>query len=522
MSASPGYAMGPFVRVSYANAGERKPGLDEAGALRAALKRASEDLSALSARIGADAECLQFQLALIEDDALTRPAFESLADGLPADGAWRRATDRLILEYGENQSEYVRARCLDVADLRNRVLDALHCEMTPIEPPAGAIIAADDLPPSRFLERDWSGGGGVALSRGSAMSHTAMLARARSVPMVVQIGDMPHASRALLDAERGVLELDPSEGQIRAFDERRARRAFFGAKAARVDQRSPAIFGGEAIRLLLNIEGPESLSHPAARFADGVGLMRTEFLLQGRGGAPDEDVQLQAYAAVLRWAGDRPVTIRTFDAGGDKAVPGLTEANEANPFLGLRGLRLSLRRPDVFATQLRALARAAAFGNLKVMFPMVTTPDEFAAAQARFHQIVEDLRAEALPAREPELGMMVEVPAAALTIADFPAAFFSIGTNDLTQYVMACDRTNGAISHLFDPMSPAVIELVRRVVEHGRASGKSVSVCGDVAGDPRCVSVLLNCGLREFSMSPNLLAAVKTAILDCSSEARRV
>jgi phosphotransferase system enzyme I (PtsI) len=153
---------------------------------------------------------------------------------------------------------------------------------------------------------------------------------------------------------------------------------------------------------------------------------------------------------------------------------------------------------------------------------MVTAPDEFAAAQALFHQIIDDLRAEGLPAREPELGMMVEVPAAALTIADFPAAFFSIGTNDLTQYVMACDRTNGAVSHLFDPMSPAVIELIRRVIEHGRASGRRVSLCGDVAGDPRCVPALLNCGLREFSMSPNSLAAVKTAILDCSPEAQRV
>jgi phosphotransferase system enzyme I (PtsI) len=175
----------------------------------------------------------------------------------------------------------------------------------------------------------------------------------------------------------------------------------------------------------------------------------------------------------------------------------------------------------VFTTQLRALARAAVVGDLKVMLPMVTAPHEFVAASALFHRAVETLRGEGAEARTPELGMMVEVPAAALTIGEFPAAFFSIGTNDLTQYVLACDRGNGAVSALFDPMSRAVLELVQRVVDHGLASGKSVSLCGDVAGDPRHVSALLKCGLRELSMSPSALAAVRGAIVAGSSEARR-
>jgi phosphotransferase system enzyme I (PtsI) len=216
------------------------------------------------------------------------------------------------------------------------------------------------------------------------------------------------------------------------------------------------------------------------------------------------------------------VTIRTVDAGGDKAIPGLSETGEANPFLGVRGLRLSLRRPDVFSTQMRALGRAATHGHLKVMFPMVTAPSEFAQARACFHRVVEDLRAEGMEARVPELGMMVEVPAAALAIADFAADFFSLGTNDLTQYVMACDRTNGAVSHLFDPLSRAMLELIQRVVGHGRASGKDVSICGDVAGDPRHTLTLLNCGVRELSMSPNALVAVKNTILKATLEARLV
>jgi phosphotransferase system enzyme I (PtsI) len=249
--------------------------------------------------------------------------------------------------------------------------------------------------------------------------------------------------------------------------------------------------------------------------------MRTEFLFLGRSEAPDEDAQCEVYSAVLRWAAGRPVTIRTVDAGGDKAIPGLSEAGEANPALGLRGLRLSLRRVDMFTRQLRALARAAVHGPLKVMFPFVTAPCEFEAARALFHQAVAALRAERLEARLPELGMMVEIPVAALTLQRFDAGFFSIGANDLAQFVMACDRANGTVSALYDPMHPAMLELVRRVVDDAQVLGRSVSLCGDVAGDPAQTLALLACGLRELSMSANALAAVKGVLLD-SKEPRLV
>jgi len=506
--------MGPLVRLSFESDRPRKAGLDEAGALRAALAAAGRDLLNLSARAGSGAaECLQFQLALLDDETHVEPAFARIADGLSADAAWRRIMDDLIHIYGADPSEYVRARRLDVADLRDRVLTALHGERRAEGPPAGAIVVAEDLPPSRFLELDWSDGGGIVLSRGSTMSHTAILARSSGVPMIVQVGDIPNASQAILDADAGSLELDPSEETLRAFVRTSAARAMRAPPAVRADLGAPATYRGERVQLLLNIEGPESLSHPASRFADGVGLMRTEFLFLGRNETPNEEAQLEVYRAVLRWAGDRPVTIRTVDAGGDKTIGGLSDEGEANPFLGMRGLRLSLRRPDFFAVQLRALARAAVNDRLKVMFPMVTVPSEFEAAKAMFYRIVETLRAEGREARVPELGMMVEVPAAALTIADFDAAFFSIGANDLTQFVMACDRANGTVSHLYDPMNPAVVELVRRVADHGRARGAPVSLCGDLAGDPAHTQSLLKYGLRELSMSPNSLPAVKSAIL---------
>jgi phosphotransferase system enzyme I (PtsI) len=496
--AAPGQAMGPLVRVVAKSDRPRKASFDEAGALHAALAAAGRDLLNLSERAGPGAaEYLQFQLALLDDETHIEQAFAMIADGVLADAAWRRIMDDLIRIYAADPSEYVRARCLDVIDLRDRVLDALHGAWPAAGPPAGAIVVAEDLAPSRFLELDWTSGGGIVLSRGSTMSHTAILARASGVPMIVQVGDIPNASQAILDADAGCLELDPSEETLRTFVRKSSMRAMRAPRAERADLRAPAMYRGERVQLLLNIEGPESLSHAASEFADGVGLMRTEFLFLGRDESPDEEAQFEAYRAVLRWAGDRPVTIRTVDAGGDKTIGGLSDEGEANPFLGVRG-----PRPP-----------AAVNGRLKVMFPMVTIPSEFEAAKAMFHRVVETLKAEGRDARAPELGMMVEVPAAALTIADFDAAFFSIGANDLTQFVMACDRDNGAVSHLYDPMNPAVVELVRRVADHGRARGRPVSLCGDLAGDPEHTHALLQYGLRELSMNPNSLSAVKSAIL---------
>jgi phosphotransferase system enzyme I (PtsI) len=382
----------------------------------------------------------------------------------------------------------------------------------------GAVICADDLPPSRFLEIDWSNGGGLALLRGSPTSHVAMLARARGIPMVVQLGVIGAAGQiALLDGEGAVLELDPSAEQVGLFERRRDVHRKKRASARAILRQPAASWRGERIKLLINIQRVDDLEHADAQYADGIGLMRTEFLLGGRD-LPDEETQYQAYDAVLRWAGTRPVTIRTFDAGGDKPVAGFTPTDEANPFLGLRGLRLCLQRPDIFMVQLRALVRAAVRGNLKVMFPMVTAPDELEQARVLVAEAARGLRTEGVEAAVPELGIMVEVPAAALRIADFKASFFSIGSNDLAQYVLACDRSNGELAKLLDPLHPAVLELIGRTAEYGRRAGIAVSLCGDMAGDARCVPALLDCGLRELSVNPGALAQIKQAIERLSSE----
>ncbi|MGY3495621.1 phosphotransferase system enzyme I (PtsI) [Bradyrhizobium sp. USDA 4502] len=521
-TASIGFAHGPFVRVDAGAAGERVAGtlVEEALALRNAIDVASGQIADLAASAGGEAaQILEFQVALLEDEDLIEAIFASIGEGRPADIAWRSTLDAHIADYNSAPDDYLKARSSDLADLRDRVVHVLRGDQgQPLKVPSGGVICADDLPPSRFLEIDWSGGGGLALLRGSPTSHVAMLARARGIPMVVQLGSIPDiGTMALLDGEGATLELDPNAEQVRTFEKRRDSHLKSRASARAILRRPTASWRGERIKLFINIQRVEDLEHADAQYADGIGLMRTEFLLTERGGLPDEETQFQAYDAVLRWAGQRPVTIRTFDAGGDKPVPGFTVDGEANPFLGVRGLRLCLARPEIFAVQLRALARAAVRGNLKVMFPMVTSADELEAGRKLFAAAVQRLQADGVAAMLPELGIMVEVPAAALAVSSFKAAFFSIGSNDLAQYVLACDRSNGALAPLMDPLHPAVLELIARTAEHGRRAGISVSLCGDMAGDPRCLPALLNCGLRELSVNASALAQIKHTIDRLSS-----
>jgi phosphoenolpyruvate-protein phosphotransferase (PTS system enzyme I) len=521
-TASIGFARGPFARVDGMKGGEREIGApqDEERALRTALVATGRQIASLASAVGGEAaQILEFQVALLDDEDLLSQVFAQIAAGAPADAAWPSVLDDQIEQYQSAADEYLRARSSDLVDLRDRLLRTLIGGSQDVpEIPAGSVVCAHDLPPSRFLEIDWSHGGGLALSAGSPTSHVAMLARARGIPMIVQLGSVVDGARtALLDGESAILELDPTAAQIARFERRREAHRKSRA-AARAILREPAsAWRGEKIRLLINIARVEDLAHADAQYAEGIGLMRTEFLLGGHAGLPDEEEQYLAYDAVLRWAGTRVVTIRTFDAGGDKPVAGFTEDGEANPFLGVRGLRLCLLRSDIFAVQLRALARAAVRGNLKVMFPMVTIPEELEAARNLFIRVVDQLAGEGVPAALPELGIMIEVPAAALTIERFKASFFSIGSNDLVQYVTACDRTNGSLDALKDPLHPGVLELIRRTADYGRRAGIGVSLCGDMAGDPQCIPALLSCGVRELSVNPSALTHVKQAIdrLNC-------
>ena len=491
---------------------------EERARLEQAIAAARDDLEGLvAASDETGGEILEFQLALIEDPELVEPAYASVVSGGSAAAAWQGVLDAQITDYQGAEDEYFRARAEDLTDLRDRVLRHLAgVAADPDAAPENAIFVAQDLAPSRFLETDWSRYRGAALTRGSASGHVAILARARGVPLLIGLEasaeQIETGTEAVLDAQDGRLILNPSPDTRRSYRGRIAALERERQAAARHLDGPAVTRAGDRVAVNVNVDDPRLLDGVAAAHCDGVGLTRSEFLFYGPEGLPDEETQFRAYRDLLRWADGRPVVIRTLDAGGDKPIPGLTPDGETNPFLGLRGLRLSLARPEVFRVQLRALSRAATQGTLKVMLPMVTTPGEFDRAKALLDEVLAELAREGVEAARPALGMMVEVPAAALDIAAFEADFYSIGSNDLTQYVTATSRDCTDVAALHDPMNPAVLELIGRVVAHGRDSGKEVSLCGDMAAEPDCLTALLDRGLRSVSVAPAALAAVKAGI----------
>lgn len=501
---------GPADRAAGTPAGERV-------ALEDAVAASAEALHGLAAR--ADplaAEILSVQLALLQDPELLAPARERLAAGASAAAAWEAAIGPLIADYAAEPDAYFRARAADLKDLRERVLRTLASDDTPPDPAAGeAIVVADELAPSRFLELGRSRVRGVALAGGSAAGHTAMLARARGVPLVTGLGGaltaLEPGARAILDADAGRLLVAPDADTEADYRRRIAARAAEVDTAADFAMRPAATADGTPVAVLLNVDDPRQLDGLDPACCDGIGLTRTEFLFRDTG-LPDEARQYGAYRRIVDWAAGRPATIRSLDAGGDKPVPGLTPQGESNPFLGLRGLRLSLARPEVFRVQLRALARAAAHGEVKVLLPMVTLPREFAAARDLMGQALAELRAAGVRAGRPQLGMMVETPAAALAAGEFDADFYSLGTNDLVQYVTASARDIQAVAHLQEPLIAPVLELIGRVAQAGAARGAEVSLCGEMAARPECVPALLESGVRALSVPPAKVGAVKKAI----------
>jgi phosphotransferase system enzyme I (PtsI) len=490
---------------------------DECRALGDAIDTSIAELAALMGRAEGDAaDMLAFQVAMLEDEALKTPALAGIGEDCGADTAWCRALDAEIGGYEKSDDAYFRARSADLKDIRDRVLRHL-CGDAAVKPAVGAVLAGEDIAPTTFLETDWSKGGAIALAGGSPSSHVAMLARARGVPMVVGLDglDLAQHRDAVVDGGEGLIILDPTpdmrERYARRGKELEARRKselqFLFSEAQRKD--------GTRIELLVNVASHSELDSIDPKSCDGIGLMRSEFLFRDGAPLPGEEEQYRAYRRFLEWAQDRPVTIRTLDIGGDKPISGLTLPGEKNPFLGLRGVRLTLARPDVFRVQLRALARAAVHGDLKIMLPMVTVPEELAQASALLDECVAELKREGIACARPPLGIMIEVPAAALAPELFAgAAFFSIGSNDLTQYVTAAARDEASVAKLNDPAHPAVMGLIASVARYGRDHGIPVSLCGDMASEPAHLGALIAAGLTRLSVAPARLARVKAALAE--------
>jgi len=517
--ASGGFAAGP-VAVFSTDAGTarlaREP-VAETQALRSAIASALEQLGDLAGKAESDgADILAFQIAMLEDEALSEAALAAIGAGVSADRAWRSALDSEIGDYEAAGDMHFKARASDLRDIRDRVAGILSGVATDLRLPPGAILVGEDLTPSRFLSSDWSSGGGIALTRGSASGHVATLARARGVPMIVgvalDLGGIGQRANALIDGANATLTIDPEDATREDFAARE-RAARTSRSAAEQFRTRPALTAdGTPIAVYINVADPAEVETLDPGDCDGIGLVRTEFLFSGKRGLPDEETQYRAYRRLAEWAAGKPVTIRTLDAGADKPIAGLTLDHEANPFLGMRGIRLSLAKPEIFRTQLRALCRAANHGAIEIMLPMVALPRELELARDCLEDALSGLRVAGARCRRPELGIMVEVPAAAILVEAFDAAFFSIGSNDLTQYVMAAARDSDAVTELNDPSHPAVLRLIAQVAAYGARVGRKVSLCGDAGGEPKSIEALLRAGLRSLSVSPAALGSVKEAI----------
>ena len=519
VAASTGLAIGVLHMHISSNGATRQAG--DPGAERAAfdeaVARAIERLRVLAGEPGELArDVIGFQISLLEDEELLGPVRAEIETGVAADRAWADHLAREVADYESAHTAYLRDRAADLRDLRERVAAAFAGDAHRDALPEESVVIAHELTPSRFLELDRTRVAAVATYAGSPASHAAMLARAYGVPMLVQLacapGELVPGAEAVVDAERGCLLLTPAPTMRERYSLRIENRRARERKALELASKPARTRAGTPVEVLLNVDDPGALAGIDPSHCDGIGLTRTEFLFHGEGGLPDEQTQLDCYRRLVAWARGRPVTVRTLDAGGDKPIAGLTLENESNPFLGLRGVRLSLSRPEVFAIQLRALARAAAGGELKVMLPMVTQPGELDETRRLLSAQVQALRSAGIEAAMPGLGMMIEVPAAAMTVDAFDADFFSIGTNDLTQYVLAAGRDSPAVADLLDPLHPAVLELIARVADSCARAGREVSVCGEMAVQPECLRALLDAGIRVVSVPPAALASTKASV----------
>ena len=515
--AAPGLALGRIVEWPSVKGGEAAAG-EVVCTLPEAVETAAVQLQRLrEAAGGAEARAiLEFQVEFLRDPALLEPALPLLEAGSDVATAWCVAIDAQIDDFAAADDDYFRHRVGDLLDMRARVLAILagrHGDPGAQALPPDAIVVADDITPSRFISTDWGAHQAVLLRGGSPTAHVALLARSRALPMVVAIGDarLAPGSTVIVDGAAGTIVVEPDPQAIADYRQRLAEADRDRDEAARAARLPAHTRLGERVQVLVNVSGVGDLQSVDPAICDGIGLVRTELMFAD--GPPDEATQLDAYRLLLQWAGDRPVVVRTLDAGGDKPVPGWSIPHESHPFLGVRGVRLSLRHAAGFKVQLRALLRAAACGNLRVMVPMVTQAAEMEAVRALLAACLDELRAEGVPQRRPALGVMIEVPAAALALdALGPVDFASIGSNDLLQYTMAAARDNPLVSPLADAAHPGFTRLLGLIVQAAKAADVPLSLCGDLAAQPAQVPGLLQAGLRSLSMPAAAVGEVKRAI----------
>ena len=490
-------------------------------AARAAIER---DRETVAARAGdAEAAIFDAHLVLLDDEAMLEPAHNAIGGGATAERAFYDAAQEVAERYRALDEPLLRERATDVLDVGRRVVGALTGELD--HGAAEGIVLAGELTPADAAALDPARVTGIATAHGTATAHAAILARALALPAVVGLGDailqIPDGMTVLIDGEAGTLLLDPPADVQRDAAERRER-----AERRRTDARARAhelgaTRDGTRIEVFANLGSAAEASKAVELGAEGVGLLRTEFLFLDRPELPGEEEQAETLREIATALDGRPLVVRTLDAGADKPLPGLPMPPEANPFLGVRGIRLGLAQPEVLATQLRAILRVAADGYpLKVMLPMVATLDEIDRAREALGQARSDTGVDA----PIEFGIMVEIPAAAITAERLAphVDFFSLGTNDLTQYTMAAERGDERLAPLLTGTQPSVLRLVKDTVAGADAHGRWVGVCGELAGDPAAAVLFAGLGVTELSMAPALVPDVKAALRGVDIKQARV
>jgi multiphosphoryl transfer protein len=496
-----------------AQAPERELARLEQG-IATARERILRDRETVAARAGqGEAEIFDAHLALLDDEAMLEPAVQAIDAGTPAEHAWHDAAAQVAARYRGLDSALLRERAADVLDVGRRVVGVLTDERDSIADHAG-IVVAGELTPADAAGLDPARVAGIATAHGTATAHAAILARGLGLPAVVGLGDavlgIPDGTQVLLDGEAGTLLVDPPDDVVREADARR-RRAQERRVVARAQAHEPGVTrDGTRVEVFANLGAAGEAARAVELGAEGVGLLRTEFLFLDRPELPTEDEQAETLREIAVALDGRPLIVRTLDAGADKPLPALPMPSEANPFLGVRGIRMVLERPEILQRQFSAILRVAAEHPVKAMLPMVSTAQEIRAAR----EVLEQARRQTGVTVPLELGIMVEVPAAALTASGLAveADFFSLGTNDLTQYTMAAERGNERLSSLLTGPQPAVLRLVQETVRAAGPRGRFVGVCGELAGDPASAVLLVGLGVTELSMAPGLVPEVKAAL----------
>jgi phosphotransferase system enzyme I (PtsI) len=537
--ASPGIAVGPVHLLRWEIpevnhriiADDAIPG--EIARLHDAFARAKERLAQLRDRVERtagpqEAAIFDAQSFILDDQDLHSGVEGLIRQNIGAERAFEIVMFEWSQRFAHAPQPMLRERVGDLKDVEIRVLTLLLDlpDHDPVDLPKGAnaILVTHDLTPSLTVQLDRTAIAAIATDTGTRTSHVAILARSLGLPAIVGLRtatqQLNGRETAILDGSTGLLAINPSHTDIDAYRERARQEALAEEELKHLAALDAVTTDDVRITLRANVDLPEEADLAATSGAEGVGLMRTEFLVVGRASMPDEDEQYRAYKRVVEAFEGRPVVIRTFDIGGDKLPVG-GFPTEANPFLGWRAIRMCLDQPEIFGTQLRALLRAAVHGNVHIMLPLVVTVDEVRAARKLLDKAAADLERRGVPfRRDVPLGVMIETPAAAVACDTFvnDVAFFSIGTNDLVQYTLAVDRGNANLASRFTPLHPAVLKLIRRTVFTAKQHGIDVAVCGEMASQPLMAFALIGLGVRQLSVAPRSVPLVKRIVRGISVE----